>query len=611
MAAFAVAFDGTRVVDASSTTGWTADGATPTAEPDFFYQGTGSISAKVKTSEAGFYYTSGSQDMTTPQVWLAKILATTKDGLDGNGLLVRIGSGTGAYYEYRKFSSTTYPVAGGWQILCIDPNVSGWRDATSGSPSLSAVVYWAIRADFSATAKSENVAMDAIDYIPNGKGLTGTDGIGATAGTWADINTADEGTANNRYGIISSKSGIFYVNGVITLGNSGTGVSFSDTLQTIVFPAQYVTTGFCGIDFDLQNASTVITMTSCVLRGRGTLTGSDDTRPDYTVTGTTSTAGLTLTGCQFNTYRRIDFTSKVSAQSCVFVSGGDRIEAAGADLRNSVLSGYTGSADSYAMSWNTSTSPNGLLDGMSFTKGSGDAHAIGFGTSAPTSFTLTDVTFTSYGADGTNSAALWFADTGSDITWTVTISGGTTPTYKKARTGDTVTIVSGAVTVAVNVKNSSGTNIQNARVLIKAASGGPFPFDVTVTIVNSGTTATVTHTTHGLATNDYVVIKGASLEENNGVFQITVTDTNTYTYTMGSSPGSSPTGTIKATYAALYGLTDASGNLSTSKVYASSQPITGVVRKSTSAPFYKTGDVAGTVSNTAGFSAGIILILDE
>lgn len=607
MATFAIAFDGTRVVDASSTTGWTAEGATPTAEPDFFYQGTGSISAKVKTTEAGFYYTSSSTDMTTPRVWLAKILATTKDGLDGNGLLVRIGSATTAYYEYRKFSSTTYPVSGGWQILCIDPNVSGWRDATSGSPSLSAIVYWAIRADFSGTAKSENVAMDAIDYVTNGTGLTCTDGFSASAGTWAAILAADEGTANNRWGIISSKSGILYVNGVITLGNSGTGVSFSDSLQTIVFPAQYVTTGFCGIDFNLQNSSTTITMTSCVLRGRGALTGSDDTRPDYAVTGTTSTAGLVMTSCQFNVYRRIDFNSKVSAQSCVFIAGGDRVLADDADLRFSVVQGYAGTANTSAFVWNSANTPNGKLDGMTFTMGSTATHAIEFGTGSPTSFTLTNITFSGYsGSNNVNDSTLHIKRTTGTVT--ITITGGTTPSYRTD--GATVVIVSGAVTVAVNVKNTSGTNIQNARVLLKAASGGPFPFNATVTIVNSGTTATVTHTGHGLATNDYIVIKSASLAANNGVFQITVSDANTYTYTMASSPGSNPTGP-KATYAALYGLTDASGNLSTSKVYSSSQPVSGIVRKSTSAPLYKTALLGGSVSNTTGYSANVQMIADE
>ncbi len=138
------------------------------------------------------------------------------------------------------------------------------------------------------------------------------------------------------------------------------------------------------------------------------------------------------------------------------------------------------------------------------------------------------------------------------------------------------------------------------------------PFDETVTISNSGTTATVTHTAHGMATNDKVQIKGASLWQNNGVFQITKIGDNSYTYTLPSAPGSSPTGTIKATYAALYGLTGPTGIVSSSRVFTSDQPITGRIRKyGTSAPFYRTADITGTIDSTTGYSTTVQLQPDS
>jgi hypothetical protein len=148
-------------------------------------------------------------------------------------------------------------------------------------------------------------------------------------------------------------------------------------------------------------------------------------------------------------------------------------------------------------------------------------------------------------------------------------------------------------------------------VLAIAAAGGPFPYDVTVTIANSGTTATVTHSSHGLATNDKVQIKSASHFQNNGVFTISVSDANTYTYTMPSAPGSNPTGTIKATFAVLSGLTDINGQITMSRVFPTDQPITGKARLSTSAPFYKTSTFVGTVDSATGFSTNIQLILDQ
>lgn len=165
------------------------------------------------------------------------------------------------------------------------------------------------------------------------------------------------------------------------------------------------------------------------------------------------------------------------------------------------------------------------------------------------------------------------------------------------------------VTVAVNVKTLAGANIQNARVLLKAASGGPFPSDATVTITNSGTTATVSHTAHAMAAGDKVVIKGASILANNGVFTITRIDDNSYSYTMGSAPGSNPTGTIKATFVVLSGLTDANGDISISRVFPSAQPVSGWVRYGSS-PYYKPAALGGAVSSTLGYSAAALMIDD-
>jgi len=78
---------------------------------------------------------------------------------------------------------------------------------------------------------------------------------------------------------------------------------------------------------------------------------------------------------------------------------------------------------------------------------------------------------------------------------------------------------------------------------------GSTPSAISVSsIVISGTTATVTTATaHGLSTNDYVQIAGASEDECNGSKRITVTSTTAFTYTVESGT-SSPSGTITATH---------------------------------------------------------------
>jgi len=70
--------------------------------------------------------------------------------------------------------------------------------------------------------------------------------------------------------------------------------------------------------------------------------------------------------------------------------------------------------------------------------------------------------------------------------------------------------------------------------------------ETTVTITNSGTTATVSHTAHGLNTGASVSISGANEPEYNGTWTITVVDADSYTYTMDSSPSGDATGTVIA-----------------------------------------------------------------
>ncbi|NIT61116.1 MAG: hypothetical protein GWN00_34410, partial [Aliifodinibius sp.] len=110
---------------------------------------------------------------------------------------------------------------------------------------------------------------------------------------------------------------------------------------------------------------------------------------------------------------------------------------------------------------------------------------------------------------------------------------------------------------------------------------------------------------------DYVYIEGGDIVANEGVFQITVSDVNTYTYTMASTPGSSPTGTITSTFVALFGLTNSSGVKSTSRVYSVDQLVTGWARKSSSSPYYQPAPMRGTIDTADGLSATGVLVSDE
>lgn len=65
-------------------------------------------------------------------------------------------------------------------------------------------------------------------------------------------------------------------------------------------------------------------------------------------------------------------------------------------------------------------------------------------------------------------------------------------------------------------------------------------------LTRSGSTATATITGHGLSTGDNILVTGAEQTEYNGVFQVTVVDADTLTYTVSGTPATPATGTINA-----------------------------------------------------------------
>lgn len=458
--AIVVTFDGTRLDDASDQALWTDWGATATDEPDFFYNGGQCISCLVKTAEVGQAYEHGSTTdfETTPKAWLAKIIQNNYGSIDDaqNGLQLYMGESTTVHYRYEIFKSTTYPSLGGWQIVPIDPNVAGYITENVGSMAdATAIDFFGMKSECSATAKAPNLGSAAIDYIDSGTGLTlvGTD---TTPGAFQDFVDFDVGTGSNRYGIVSTKSGVIYVVGVLTIGSSSE-TDFDDANQEIVYPDGRFNTGFCGLDIVLGNASSVIVIASCVFRGRGEYGhdgGTADTRPDFEVSGTNGSA--TLDGCSFLNHRNVTFTSASSMN-------GGRIECRlltqnSANISNVTI--VTDSLTSVACLQDPVFGTTTDLHDADFIQG-GAGHAIELTTVGGT-YNMLNISFTGYGADTTDSAALDV--TAASGTTTINITGAAAPTYKTA--GATVVINVNPVTVSVTVEDEAQVAIQNAHVYI-------------------------------------------------------------------------------------------------------------------------------------------------
>jgi hypothetical protein len=273
-------------------------------------------------------------------------------------------------------------------------------------------------------------------------------------------------------------------------------------------------------------------------------------------------------------------------------------------LGGATLTGCTFDRSTAAVSLACGASLSGLSDTSFISDGSNHAIEITGGTT----HTLTGISFTGYASSN--------GSTGNEAVYVNVASGDVTfyadSTFSYRTAGANVTIIAGSVTTTVTVTTEAGSAISDAAVALYAANGtGDLPYKDTVTIANSGTTATVTHTAHGMITGDKVLIEGASHAANRGVYSITYISANSYSYTMGTAPGSNPTGTITSTWTALFGTTDGNGQISMSRVFSVDQPVSGWARKSTSAPYYKTGPISGSIDSGNGVSLSALLLADE
>ncbi|MES2966647.1 MAG: hypothetical protein V4668_02580, partial [Patescibacteria group bacterium] len=300
------------------------------------------------------------------------------------------------------------------------------------------------------------------------------------------------------------------------------------------------------------------------------------------------------------------FLGATVVTSCVFRRT-DTITTGGATLTSCVIDNNRGTTAVLA----SSPANAALISDTSFTS-DGTGHAIEI-TGTAANFTLTNNTYTGYAAsDGSTGNEAVYVNT-SALSMNLTISGGTVPSIRVAA-GVSVTLITSSRTVKVVVNSISGA-VTGANVFLAAAAGGPFPSDASVTITRSVVLATVSHSAHGMATNDQVNISGITDKlEDNGVHTITVTGAGTYTYITSNSGSTNYTGTIKSTFVFLKGLATAgtgSNEISMTRSIPSNQPVTGWARKSTSAPYYKEGAISGTVLSSGDTTFSPVLISDD
>ena len=414
--------------------------------------------------------------------------------------------------------------------------------------------------------------------------------------SFASFVATDQDILVNRWGVVTGSGNIIRAIGLLTIDGS-TAAEFTDNDSVVIFPDGYHSAGLLGVDVITEDDGNVININSLFI-GEGSVQtlAADDTRPDFTIRGT-SPLGNVDCSPSIRNFRNVMFINLVDVFD--FDIECQLLVQAGCHIRSGIIRTNAVSAIA-CLQDPTFGSTTGLHD-VEFIQ-TGVGHALEIDTLG--GHDLNNITFVDYGADTTNDAAVFVSAPSGTVT--ITVIGGDIPTFRTA--GATVVIINNPVTLIFTVLDQDTTlPIENAAVTALASTGGSEPFEEVVTISQSAGVATVVHTAHGFSTGKKVGIENANENNYNRIKTVTVVDSDSYTYPIDAGTASPATGTILATSIIVDGLTDISGNISDTRSYLSNQPIVGDSRKGSSAPTYKATPFTGTIDSNNGLLITVLM----
>jgi hypothetical protein len=457
----------------------------------------------------------------------------------------------------------------------------------------------------------QNCYLDMIRYGGADEGINIAGGTTGDRGNFAEAAVEDRATADGKaHGIIREyTTGAYGVQGTLHIGDDGTGTSyFEEDGFTVTFEDRLVSDDKYKLFFEGNS-----TGTNVIRLSGGSIASA---RPGVSIDASSSNINeLLLDGVTFSALlNAITFPSDTNGTTldhdvvnCVFENCGIIDIGTVAFTGNSVNNTNGTTAITKSLDGTDSTT----ISNNSFST-TGTDHAITV-TGTVETLNITDCDFSGYAAtNGSTGGETLYVNiaTGS---MTVNVSGGS-GNFSVRTAGATVTVVSDPATTKVTAEDQGGNVIENVRVLLETADnggGGGLPYQASVsTLTQTGGTATLTASSaHGLSTNDYVVVRGASDEYYNKTAQITVTSTTAFTYSVNTSAAASAGGTPVFSYAPLSGLTDSNGVIQSSKSWPASQGLKGWARKSTSSPLYKQSPIS--VADASGGTDLVVLMIED
>lgn len=468
--------------EADATTGWTAtNGPTVTTAAPSPVESPGCLAMQVSNSTQDAYVGITSDDYSGGgSLFILMADRAEFDTTANGGIGIQVGDGTNRIaYHVGGSDGTGFRHDVGsvkWASFQIDlANKPANFTAIAGTEaSLNEAAITQVGVYFETIAKSvggaDNCFWDIIRFADNGVGIEFYGGTSGTPESWDTVTIQDRATGNQQahYLIRKVGEGVYDIQGNINIGDA---TSTNDTYinadtEVFIFGDRGQSTN----NYYRFNCSGNATGTTDVNFDNCIFNNALDGVMDFSDTNVTADVrGSTLinwgqgilTGGSGNVWSNNIFTA------CGTVT------TTGADVRNCTYTGFVGAADDSQLFWNSTSDPDGSIDGSSFTMGVNDTHAIEFPTGLNSgTITIRDCDFSGYSASNNVNSSTFnvLATTG---TLTINIVGGSgNVSYKTA--GCTVTVVQNPVTTTVTVVDiNTSSVIQGARVYMVADAGGP------------------------------------------------------------------------------------------------------------------------------------------
>lgn len=331
---------------------------------------------------------------------------------------IRISSGADDDHE---LPTSEYPALGGFIPVWVDVSRAPESGGSANEASIGEIGVLIDIGDVGGNA--QNLIVDEI--------MHGTSGLlwDGSSGGFADFRTYED---TNNEGNLVTLNGVDFCYSRLEIG-SATATTFTDSGFTLIFPDQsLVADTFMGVTVDLQNASTSVDLSNATIQSANT--ASAGKRPDLTVTGTSG--DLTLTNMNFLGLRTADLTSAVTIDGGILELV--NLTQSNADILNATIRANTASGVALCDDPDFAN-----LTNVTWAQ-AGSGHAIELASTG--TYTFTSQFFNGFGADGTNSAAV-YNNSGGSVTINI-VDGGDTPTVRNGAGASTT--INNAVSITLD-----------------------------------------------------------------------------------------------------------------------------------------------------------------